>query len=93
MGRQQSRQRRPATLPTAFEQARDELFQHVMQCDVIGAETEHQSEWFDETMAYLASRYTELSPAQIIELRTLGERFSQPPKVQTESREDTASAA
>ena len=68
--------------PTPYEEARDELFQHVMQCGVIGAEPEHQTEWFDNTIAYLAERYPELSPAQITELRTLGERFAQPPKRQ-----------
>jgi hypothetical protein len=66
-----------------YEEARDELFQHVMQCGVIGADAAHQGEWFDNTIAYLADRYPELSPAQIAELRTLGERFAQPPKRQT----------
>ena len=75
------RQNAPAT-PSAYEEARDELFQHVMQCGVIGAEPEHQTEWFDNTIAYLTERYPELSPAQMTELRTLGERFAQPPKRQ-----------
>ena len=69
--------------PSPFEEARDELFQHVMQCGVIGAEVEHQVEWFDQTMAYMTERYPELSPTQLKELRTLGERFAQPPKRQT----------
>ena len=68
--------------PSPYEEARDELFQHVMQCGVIGAEPEHQTEWFDNTIAYLTERYPELSPAQMTELRTLGERFAQPPKRQ-----------
>ena len=75
------RQNAPAT-PSPYEEARDELFQHVMQCGVIGAEPEHQTEWFDNTIAYLTERYPELSPAQMTELRTLGERFAQPPKRQ-----------
>ena len=69
-----------STAPTPFEEARDELFQHVMQCGVIGAEVEHQVEWFDQTMAYMTERFPELSPTQLKELRTLGERFAQPPK-------------
>jgi hypothetical protein len=69
----------PATTP--FEEARDEMFQHVMKCGVIGATAEDQKEWFDGTMSYLAERYHELSPKQIAELRVLGERFSQPAKV------------
>ena len=57
----------PATTP--FEEARDEMFQHVMKCGVIGATAEDQKEWFDGTMSYLAERYHELSPKQIAELR------------------------
>ena len=77
-----NRGRRDVATPSPFEEARDELFQHVMQCGVIGAEVEHQVEWFDQTMAYMTERYPELSPTQVKELRTLGERFAQPPKRQ-----------
>ncbi|HUF25615.1 MAG TPA: hypothetical protein VMM18_01440 [Gemmatimonadaceae bacterium] len=89
-----SRSRIPAA-PTPFEQARDELFQHVIRCGVIGAEPEHQKEWFAETMEYFRNRFPELSDPQIEELRTLGERFSQPPKSKSEQNEkiDTQSAA
>jgi hypothetical protein len=66
--------------PTAFEFARDELFQHIMTCGVVGADDEHQHEWFDETMKYFAERYPELGEMQVAELRKLGERFAQPPK-------------
>ena len=79
-GNQNRGSRGPVATPTPFEEARDELFQHVMQCGVIGAEVEHQVEWFDQTMAYMTERYPELSPTQLKELRTLGERFAQPPK-------------
>ncbi|MCC7055402.1 MAG: hypothetical protein IT355_19165 [Gemmatimonadaceae bacterium] len=68
------------TPPTPFEQARDELFQQIMRCEVIGAAPEHQVEWFTETMAYFAERYPELKPADVNDLRQLGERFVQPPK-------------
>jgi hypothetical protein len=68
------------TPPTPFEQARDELFQQIMRCEVIGAAPEHQGEWFTETMAYFAERYPELKPADVNDLRQLGERFVQPPK-------------
>ena len=80
MAKQKSRPRRESALPTPFEQARDEMFQHVMRCGVIGCDPAHQAEWFDETMPYLAERYHELTPAELGELRTLGERFVQPPK-------------
>jgi hypothetical protein len=75
-----NRGRRDVATPSPFEEARDELFQHVMQCGVIGAEADHQVEWFDQTMGYMTARYPELSPTQLKELRTLGERFAQPPK-------------
>ncbi|MDO8502593.1 MAG: hypothetical protein Q7S20_12190 [Gemmatimonadaceae bacterium] len=70
-----------APVTTPFEEARDEMFQHIMKCGVIGSIPDDQKEWFDGTMNYLAERYHELSPRQIGELRVLGERFSQPAKV------------
>ena len=76
------RPRRETAAPTPFEEARDELFQHVMSCGVIGADPEHQKEWFDATMAYMTDRFAELNPTQLRELRTLGERFAQPAKRQ-----------
>ena len=88
-----NRSRVPAA-PTPFELARDELFQHVIRCGVIGAAPEHQAEWFADTMAYLKDRYPELDEAQLGELRTLGERFSQPPKSRSEDdKVDAQSAA
>jgi hypothetical protein len=65
---------------TPFEEARDELFQHIMTCGVTGADSAHQHDWFDETMKYFAERYPELTEHQMGELRKLGERFAQPPK-------------
>ena len=92
MAKQKSRRRREVAEPTPFEQARDELFQHVMRCGVIGAEPEHKVEWFNDTMRYLGERYHELSETELKDLRTLGERFAEPPK--TKSPEvDAASAA
>ncbi|HJQ12094.1 MAG TPA: hypothetical protein VJ840_13775 [Gemmatimonadaceae bacterium] len=70
----------PVRVASPFEEARDELFQQVMRCGVIGAALEDQKEWFDNTMDYLADRYHELTPTEIEELRVLGERFAQPPK-------------
>ena len=79
------------TEPSVFDQARDELFQHIMRCGVVGADTEHVEEWFGETIKYMTERFPELSEQQIGELKTLGMRFAQPPKIRTES--DAASAA
>lgn len=74
--------RNPTAVSSAspFEEARDELFQHIMTCGVIGADTAHQHEWFEDTMKYLSERYPELVEKQLSELRQLGERFAQPPK-------------
>lgn len=72
--------RRPNNVPSPKDQARDELFQHIISCGVVGCDPEHQREWFDETMQYLTERYHELSAVEITELRTLGERFAQPPR-------------
>ena len=79
MAKSKSGKSTPA-IPTPFEQARDELFQHIMTCGVVGADLEHQHEWFDDTMKYFAERYPELGEGQMNELRKLGERFAQPPK-------------
>ena len=65
-----------------YQEARDELFQQIMQCGVIGCHPDDQKEWFDNTLQYLATRYSELKPTEVVELRTLGERFAQPPKSQ-----------
>ena len=74
--------RRVTSEPTPFEQARDELFQHIMRCEVVESQPEHQKEWFDETMGYMASRYHELKENELADLRTLGERFAAPRKSQ-----------
>ena len=89
----QKLRRSQSAAPTPFEQARDEMFQHIMRCGVIGAEPVHQTEWFNDTMAYLEDRYHELSPTELADLRTLGERFVQPPKRPQDTPTDTASAA
>ena len=81
MAKQKNRNRTSA-VPSPFEEARDELFQHIMRCGVVEAAPEHQEEWFAETMSYMTERFPELSTDQLGELRKLGERFAQPPKKQ-----------
>jgi hypothetical protein len=44
-------------------------------------------------MSYLADRYHELAPADIAELRAMGERFVQPPKASTAEPENAAASA
>jgi hypothetical protein len=77
-----NRRRPEPSAASPFEQARDELFQHIMRCGVIGAAQEHQAEWLDDTIAYLADHYPGLTEPQQTELKTLGLRFVQPPKAQ-----------
>ena len=90
----QNRRRSPVAEPSPFEQARDEMFQHIMRCGVIGSDPEHQGEWFDDTMKYFGERYPELSDKELGDLRALSERFVQPPKAKVEeSQPDAASAA
>ena len=88
MAKQKNRSMKAPAAASPYEEARDELFQHIMRCGVVGSAIEHQAEWFGETMQYMRDRYPELSGEQIDELRKLGERFAQPPK----KRDDTAAA-
>lgn len=62
----------------SFGQARDELFSHILRCGVLDADPEHQKEWMDDTMQYLAERYTDLTEEEIANVRTLGDRFCRP---------------
>ena len=74
----------------AFAQARDELFSHILRCGVIDALPEHQKDWFDDTMLYLADRYEDLSAEELSQLRVLGERFSKPVQRKVETVETGA---
>jgi len=62
----------------SFDQARDELFSHILRCGVLEAEAEHQKDWFDDTMQYLTDRYLDLSDEDLANVRVLGERYCQP---------------
>ena len=73
-----SKSRRTSPAPRPFDQARDELFSHILRCGVLDALPEHQKEWFDDTMQYLGERYQQLSEEEIAQLRVLGERYCQP---------------
>lgn len=90
MARKETRRRTSVAAPSFFEQARDELFQHIMQCGVIGCAPEDQKEWFDNALKYMTERWHELSPTEISELRTLGERFAAPTKASVASSQSAA---
>ncbi|HEU4569847.1 MAG TPA: hypothetical protein VFS07_04690 [Gemmatimonadales bacterium] len=70
--------RKPQAAPSTFDQARDELFSHILRCGVLEAEPEHQKDWFDDTMLYLTERYEDLGEEELGQLRVLGERYVQP---------------
>lgn len=69
---------RRAAMATPFEEARDELYSHILRCGVLGAAAEHQREWFDDTMEYMSDRYPSLTADELADLRKLGERYCQP---------------
>jgi hypothetical protein len=70
--------RRSDSAPNQFQQARDELFSHILRCGVLEATTDHQKEWFDDTMGYLADRYENLTEAELADVRQLGEQYCRP---------------
>jgi hypothetical protein len=79
MGKGKAPKRREAATPNrVFDQARDELFSHILRCGVLEAAVDDQKEWFDDTMEYLAERYEGLTSPEVAELRRLGERYCQP---------------
>ncbi len=92
-----SRKKAPRTAPAApstMDLARDELFSHILRCGVLDAAPEHQKEWMDDTMQYLADRYPSLTGEEQAQVRVLGERFCQPvvkraPEVEAEPAEAT----
>lgn len=75
MGKRQSPKDQTSS---ALEKARDELYSLILRCGVLQAQEEHQREWFDDTMEYMAERYASLSEDELQELRQLGERYCQP---------------
>ena len=78
MNKKTPRRAPAATPPSSFDQARDEMFSHILRCGVIEALPEHQKDWFDDTMQYIADRYEDLADEQLGQLRQLGERYCQP---------------
>lgn len=78
MSKKNIRRAPAAASPSSFDQARDEMFSHILRCGVIEALPEHQKDWFDDTMQYIVDRYEELTKENVAQLRQLGERYCQP---------------
>jgi hypothetical protein len=64
---------------TQFDGARDELYSHVIRCDVLAADMEDRLEWMEETMEYMADRYPDLTELELAQLEVVGRRFVKPP--------------
>lgn len=78
MANNRKRVERAPSVPSTFDQARDELFSHILRCGVVEADSDQQKAWMDDTMQYLAERYADLDAQQLEQIRVLGERFSKP---------------
>ena len=63
---------------TMVDRARDELFSHVIRCDVLQAEMDDRVDWLKETMDFMAHRYPNLSDLQLARLALMGARFIEP---------------
>lgn len=63
---------------TTLDKARDELFSHINRCGVLDATDEQIQEWMDDTINFLQERYHGLSPAELKQLREVGERYCKP---------------
>lgn len=61
-----------------FDRARDELFSHIHRCGVLRATEEQQTEWMEDTVEYMAERFTALTREDLAELRSIGLRFCRP---------------
>lgn len=84
---------KPKAVPSRLlDQARDELFSHILRCGVLEAAASDQKDWFDDTMEYLGERYEGLNPRELDSLRQLGERYCQPVISRSEEKEETVGA-
>lgn len=63
---------------TLLDRARDELFSHVIRCDVLEAHMDDRTDWLADTMDFMAHRYPQLSEIQLAQLKVMGQRFIKP---------------
>lgn len=75
--------------PTTLDHARDELFSHIQRCGVLEADPKQREEWLMDTLEYIAERYPDLTPTELAEVRTMGERYCKPaiPHGKTDARD------
>jgi hypothetical protein len=79
MGKKKAKPRKEDN-SSPYDKARDELFSHILHCGVLQAELAQQKDWFDDTMEYMAERYTALSEDELASIRSLGEQYCRPVK-------------
>lgn len=63
---------------TLLDRARDELFSHVIRCDVLDAHMGDRKEWLADTMDFMAQRYPQLGELELAQLEVMGKRFIEP---------------
>ncbi len=63
---------------TLLDRARDELFSHVIRCEVLEAHMDDRTEWLADTMDFMAHRYPQLSEIELAQLEVMGKRFIKP---------------
>ncbi|NNF13405.1 MAG: hypothetical protein HKN72_09285 [Gemmatimonadetes bacterium] len=63
---------------TLLDRARDELFSHVIRCDVLEAHMDDRAEWLADTMDFMAHRYPQLGELELAQLEVMGKRFIKP---------------
>jgi len=80
---------------TDLDRSRDELFSHIQRCGVIEAEDAQRGEWLDDTIQYLAERYSDLSKQDLVALKEMGERYCSPaiPHGYTKAKDGEADVA
>jgi hypothetical protein len=78
---------------TDLDIARDELMSHIHRCGVLKASPEQQDIWLEDTMQFMAERYTQLTEPELKQLHEIGKRFCQPVIANQSSGRTDASAA
>lgn len=63
---------------TPLTKARDELMSHIQRCGVLDAGMDDRQEWLDDTMDYMAGRYTRLNELELAKLELMGRQYLKP---------------
>jgi hypothetical protein len=67
--------KRPDQASRLYEEARDELFSHLLKSRIADAEPERQRVWVTDTLDYLRLRYPALPESRLEHLTQAAERF------------------